>query len=186
LLQSIVLAIEIFLLISDDQSEGGTAYGGGVLIWFQTSFTVVHADSASSWRTKHFCCCYLFHFFTLFFSDEESEDGTAYGGGLDDDDDGACFGGTVLGGGYAQNDYSTLALKPDHYNRPLWVCSDGRIFLETYSPIYKQVGTLKAGCVEILRRGVCPCFNLAVLKAARSPPAWLVPLQQNKATAFRS
>jgi DNA excision repair protein ERCC-3 len=26
----------------------------------------------------------------------------------------------------------------DHGNRPLWVCPDGRIFLETYSPIYKQ------------------------------------------------
>lgn len=77
--------------------------------------------------------------------DEESEDGTAYDRGEDEEDDGACFGGTVLGGGYAQNDYSTLALKPDHYNRPLWVCSDGRLFLETYSPIYKQVGW--NGCV---------------------------------------
>jgi hypothetical protein len=72
-------------------------------------------------------------------SDEESDEGlTAWGDG-DEEDEGACFGGTVLGGGYAQNDYSSLALKPDHYNRPLWVCSDGRIFLETYSPIYKQV-----------------------------------------------
>lgn len=77
-------------------------------------------------------------------SDEESDEGlTAWGDG-DEEDEGACFGGTVLGGGYAQNDYSSLALKPDHYNRPLWVCSDGRIFLETYSPIYKQVGSALA------------------------------------------
>ena len=25
----------------------------------------------------------------------------------------------------------------DHPNRPLWVCSDGRIFLESFSPLYK-------------------------------------------------
>lgn len=79
-----------------------------------------------------------------FWEDEdESDEGlTAWGDGDDGDDDGACFGGTVLGGGYAQNDYSSLSLKPDHYNRPLWVCSDGRIFLETYSPIYKQVSVM--------------------------------------------
>lgn len=75
---------------------------------------------------------------------EESDEGlTAWGGGTggvdDEDEDGACFGRTVLGD-YRDKDYSNLALKPDHYNRPLWVCSDGRIFLETYSPIYKQVG----------------------------------------------
>lgn len=70
--------------------------------------------------------------------DEESEEGLA-AWDADEDEDGACFGRVVLGGGYTQNDYSNLSLKPDHYNRPLWVCSDGRIFLETYSPIYKQV-----------------------------------------------
>ena len=35
-------------------------------------------------------------------------------------------------------DFSDLQLKPDHANRPLWVCPDGRIFLETFSPVYKQ------------------------------------------------
>ncbi|KAF2537478.1 hypothetical protein F2Q68_00020477 [Brassica cretica] len=35
-------------------------------------------------------------------------------------------------------DFSKLVLKPDHVNRPLWACADGRIFLETYSPLYKQ------------------------------------------------
>jgi DNA excision repair protein ERCC-3 len=35
-------------------------------------------------------------------------------------------------------DFSTLSLKDDHRNRPLWVCPNGSVFLETYSPIYKQ------------------------------------------------
>ncbi|CDP12051.1 unnamed protein product [Coffea canephora] len=35
-------------------------------------------------------------------------------------------------------DFTELELKPDHANRPLWACADGRIFLETFSPLYKQ------------------------------------------------
>ncbi|KAK7399188.1 hypothetical protein VNO78_10366 [Psophocarpus tetragonolobus] len=35
-------------------------------------------------------------------------------------------------------DFSKLELKPDHGNRPLWACGNGRIFLETFSPLYKQ------------------------------------------------
>ncbi|KAK4338445.1 hypothetical protein RND71_042932 [Anisodus tanguticus] len=35
-------------------------------------------------------------------------------------------------------DFTKLELKPDHTNRPLWACADGRIFLETFSPLYKQ------------------------------------------------
>ncbi|KFK33015.1 hypothetical protein AALP_AA6G319200 [Arabis alpina] len=35
-------------------------------------------------------------------------------------------------------DFTKLELKPDHGNRPLWACQDGRIFLETFSPLYKQ------------------------------------------------
>ena len=31
-----------------------------------------------------------------------------------------------------------LELRQDHSNRPLWACADGRIFLETFSPVYKQ------------------------------------------------
>lgn len=34
--------------------------------------------------------------------------------------------------------FSGLSLKPDHANRPLWVCSDGRVFLETFSAVYRQ------------------------------------------------
>ncbi|KAL0408171.1 UNVERIFIED_CONTAM: General transcription and DNA repair factor IIH helicase subunit XPB1 [Sesamum radiatum] len=37
-----------------------------------------------------------------------------------------------------KRDFSKLELKPDHANRPLWACADGRIFLETFSPLYKQ------------------------------------------------
>ena len=37
------------------------------------------------------------------------------------------------------NNFRYLSLKPDHKNRPLWVTPDGRVFLETYSPVYKQV-----------------------------------------------
>ncbi|KAF6176129.1 hypothetical protein GIB67_000223 [Kingdonia uniflora] len=37
-----------------------------------------------------------------------------------------------------KNDFTKLELKLDHVNRPLWACADGRIFLETFSPLYKQ------------------------------------------------
>ncbi|KAG7548791.1 P-loop containing nucleoside triphosphate hydrolase [Arabidopsis suecica] len=37
-----------------------------------------------------------------------------------------------------KRDFTELELKPDHGNRPLWACADGRIFLETFSPLYKQ------------------------------------------------
>ncbi|VDD92592.1 unnamed protein product [Enterobius vermicularis] len=31
-----------------------------------------------------------------------------------------------------------MKLKPDHASRPLWVASDGHIFLESFSPVYKH------------------------------------------------
>ncbi|KAJ9549876.1 hypothetical protein OSB04_022419 [Centaurea solstitialis] len=37
-----------------------------------------------------------------------------------------------------KRDFTKLELKADHINRPLWACADGRIFLETFSPLYKQ------------------------------------------------
>ncbi|KAJ0682541.1 putative DNA helicase [Helianthus annuus] len=47
--------------------------------------------------------------------------------------------GFVLGDGEGKKrDFTRQELKPDHANRPLWVCADGRIFLETFSPLYKQ------------------------------------------------
>ncbi|XP_019424196.1 PREDICTED: DNA repair helicase XPB1-like isoform X1 [Lupinus angustifolius] len=50
----------------------------------------------------------------------------------DDDDDGYDDEDTKT------KDFSKLELKPDHPNRPLWACGNGRIFLETFSPLYKQ------------------------------------------------
>lgn len=37
-----------------------------------------------------------------------------------------------------RRDFTKLELKQDHMNRPLWVCADGHIFLETFSNLYKQ------------------------------------------------
>ncbi|KAL4345614.1 hypothetical protein AHAS_Ahas11G0296000 [Arachis hypogaea] len=66
---------------------------------------------------------------------KEKEDSSKRG--FDDDD--------VYGGDDAHDeddgkvkDFSKLELKPDHLNRPLWACGNGRIFLETFSPLYKQ------------------------------------------------
>ncbi|ETW04238.1 hypothetical protein, variant [Aphanomyces invadans] len=36
------------------------------------------------------------------------------------------------------HDFSSLKMKPDHPSRPVWVCPNGRIFLEAFSPLYKQ------------------------------------------------
>lgn len=37
-----------------------------------------------------------------------------------------------------ERDYSKLEWKPDHHNRPLWVCPNRRVFLETFSAFYEQ------------------------------------------------
>ncbi|PQM38464.1 DNA repair helicase XPB1 [Prunus yedoensis var. nudiflora] len=58
------------------------------------------------------------------------DDEDAYFGGEDIDDD--------VRDGVEKRDFTKLELKPDHINRPLWACADGRIFLETFSPLYKQ------------------------------------------------
>lgn len=40
---------------------------------------------------------------------------------------------------FGAKDYTTrLALREDHGVRPIWVAPDGHIFLETFSPVYKQ------------------------------------------------
>lgn len=38
----------------------------------------------------------------------------------------------------SDRDYSGLQLKKDHERRPIWVTPKGHVFLETFSPIYKQ------------------------------------------------
>lgn len=61
-----------------------------------------------------------------------TEDGNAYFAAEDFDDD------RNPDGEPKKRDFTKLELKPDHGNRPLWACADGRIFLETFSPLYKQ------------------------------------------------
>ncbi|SCW02192.1 LAFE_0F01002g1_1 [Lachancea fermentati] len=45
----------------------------------------------------------------------------------------------VVSGLFKSNDFSYLKLKPDHASRPLWISpSDGRIILESFSPLAEQ------------------------------------------------
>ena len=39
---------------------------------------------------------------------------------------------------YSSRDFSELKLKSDHMNRPMWVCPDLHVYLETYNPYYQQ------------------------------------------------
>uniref|UniRef100_A0A1D2AEI6 DNA 3'-5' helicase n=1 Tax=Auxenochlorella protothecoides TaxID=3075 RepID=A0A1D2AEI6_AUXPR len=48
--------------------------------------------------------------------------------------------------------FSSLPMRPDHPNRPLWVCPDGRIFLETFSRVYKQAYDFLIACAEPVSR----------------------------------
>ena len=66
--------------------------------------------------------------------DDEDDELDSDGESGDDDELDPVWDG---GDGFGDNDYSDLVLKPDHANRPLWICSDGRIFLESFSPVYK-------------------------------------------------
>ena len=52
------------------------------------------------------------------------------------------------GEGLQKRDFAKLELKPDHYNRTLWVYSDGRIYLETFSALYKQAYDFLIAIVE--------------------------------------
>ncbi|KAF2072811.1 hypothetical protein CYY_005885 [Polysphondylium violaceum] len=46
-------------------------------------------------------------------------------------------------------DYSKICqLKVDNKSRPIWVCPDGHIFLETFSPIYKQASDFLVAIAE--------------------------------------
>ena len=53
------------------------------------------------------------------------------------------------------HDFSSLDLKEDHENRPLWVCPDGRIFLETFSHVYKQAYDFLIAVAEPVSRPEC-------------------------------
>lgn len=49
-------------------------------------------------------------------------------------------------------DFSTLQMKKDHEARPVWVCPNGRIFLEAFSPIYKQAYDFLVAIAEPVSR----------------------------------
>lgn len=49
-------------------------------------------------------------------------------------------------------DFSTLSLRPDHESRPVYVSGDMRIFLETFSPIYKQAYDFLVAIAEPVSR----------------------------------
>lgn len=49
-------------------------------------------------------------------------------------------------------DYADLPLKPDHLSRPVYVSGDMRIFLETFSPIYKQAYDFLVAIAEPVSR----------------------------------
>jgi DNA excision repair protein ERCC-3 len=69
--------------------------------------------------------------------EEEEEDSEDSDDDSESDDEKAINSLWEGGTGFGENDFSDLSLKVDHPNRPLWVCSDGRIFLESFSPLYK-------------------------------------------------
>jgi len=37
------------------------------------------------------------------------------------------------------SDFSSMTLRDDHERRPIWVLPDGRIFMETFAPLYREV-----------------------------------------------
>ena len=43
----------------------------------------------------------------------------------------------ILGNIFQSSENAELTLKPDHVNRPLWVSSNGHIFLESHSPLHE-------------------------------------------------
>lgn len=49
-------------------------------------------------------------------------------------------------------DYTNLPLRPDHESRPVYVSGDMRIFLETFSPVYKQAYDFLVAIAEPVSR----------------------------------
>ena len=48
-----------------------------------------------------------------------------------------------------------LKLKPDHRNRPVWVTPDRRVFLESFSPLYRQAYDFLIAIAEPVSRPQC-------------------------------
>ena len=49
-------------------------------------------------------------------------------------------------------DWSSLALKPDHEKRPFWVCPNGKVILEAFSPLYSQARDFLVAIAEPVAR----------------------------------
>lgn len=49
-------------------------------------------------------------------------------------------------------DFSKIKLKADHENCPLWVAQDARIFLEAFSPIYREATEFLVAIADPLSR----------------------------------
>jgi hypothetical protein len=60
-----------------------------------------------------------------------------------------------------------VQLKADHSQRPIWVCPNGHVFLETYSPIYQQAYDFLIAVAEPVCRYTPPPsrFSLLMLSA---------------------
>ena len=56
----------------------------------------------------------------------------------------------------SSRDFSkTLSLKRDHHNRPVWVTPDRKIFLESFSPLYRQAYDFLIAIAEPVSRPQC-------------------------------
>jgi hypothetical protein len=49
-------------------------------------------------------------------------------------------------------DLSSMSLKADHANRPLWVTPTGQIYLEAHSPLYEEARDFLVAIAEPIRR----------------------------------
>ena len=49
-------------------------------------------------------------------------------------------------------DFSSLALKPDHIQRPCWTCPDGNIYLEAFHDLYTQAYDFLVAIAEPVAR----------------------------------
>jgi len=61
-------------------------------------------------------------------------------------------GGSGEGIGSIGADFSDLALKPDHVQRPCWTCPDGNIYLEAFHDLYTQAYDFLVAISEPLSR----------------------------------
>ncbi|XP_004308733.1 PREDICTED: DNA repair helicase XPB2-like [Fragaria vesca subsp. vesca] len=68
---------------------------------------------------------------------------------------------SALMGEGRNRDFTKLQLKPDNHNRPIWACPDGRIFLETFSALYKQAYDFLIAIAEpVCRQELMHEYNL--------------------------